>query len=279
MRTITPGEIPTKDLHQFLLASVAPRPIAWASTIDEEGKPNLAPYSFFNAFSSNPPILVFSSNRRVSNNTTKDTLHNIEVNKEVVINVVNFDLVRNMTLSSIEFDRGISEFDKAGVTGIPSETIKPLRVAESPVQMECKVKEIITLGDQGGAGHLIVCHVTRMHIAENIIDDRDRIDPDKIDLMGRMGRAHYVRASGNAVHTIVQSVLDPAIGYDNLPEHIKSSSVLTGKQIALLASVSSVPNSESIKRSKKNTPDHSHESAARLIDQGEINQALNIIWS
>jgi len=278
MRTITPGEIPTKDLHQFLLASVAPRPIAWASTIDDDGRPNLAPYSFFNAFSSNPPILVFSSNRRVANNTTKDTLYNIQQNGEVVINVVNYDLVRNMTLSSVEFDRGISEFDKAGVTGIESHTVKPLRVAESPVQMECTVKEIITLGDQGGAGHLILCHVTKMHIAENVIDERDRIDPDKIDLMGRMGRAHYVRASGDAIHTIVQSVLDPVIGYDALPEHIKNSDVLTGKQIALLAAQAQVPSSMKVVEVNSIYEEHSHEVAAQLIEEEKMEDALAMLW-
>ena len=175
MRVINPTEVPTRDLHQFLIGSVGPRPIAFASTINEDGSPNLAPYSFFNAFSSNPPILVFSSNRRVSDNTTKDTLHNIRQNGEVVINVVNYSIVRQMAVTSVEFDSSVSEFDKSGLTPIASDLIKPYRVKESPVQMECRVKEIVTLGEDGGAGHLIICDVLRMHIEEEIIDDNGRI--------------------------------------------------------------------------------------------------------
>lgn len=176
MLRIIPEETQTKDLHQFLVGSIAPRPIAFVSTVDEEGNPNLAPYSFFNAFSSNPPILVFSSNRRVSNNTTKDTLSNVMATKEVVINVVNYDIVRQMAVTSVEFPTDINEFEKAGLTTIASEKVKPFRVKESPVQMECKVKEIITLGDHGGAGHLILCEVVMMHIAEHVVDDNNRIN-------------------------------------------------------------------------------------------------------
>jgi len=203
MKIVDPEKTSTKDFHQFLLGAVAPRPIAFASTVDENGNPNLAPYSFFNAFSSNPPVLVFSSNRRVSDNTTKDTLHNIEKTKEVVINVVSHSIVRQMAVSSISFPTEDSEFDKTGLTPIASDLVKPFRVKESPVQMECKVSEIIPLGEHGGAGHLIICNVVRMHVDENVLDDNNRIDPHKIDLMGRMGRAYYVRASGPAIHTIV----------------------------------------------------------------------------
>lgn len=235
MAVIDPKNIATRDLHQFLVASVAPRPIAFVSTKDKEGHRNLAPYSFFNVFSSNPPILVFSSNRRVVDNTTKDTLANIEATMECVVNVVNHDIVRQMAVTSVQFDTGVDEFEKSGLTPIASEVVKSDRVAESPVQMECKVREIIALGDQGGAGHLILCDIVRMHIKDEIIDENGRIDPHKIDLMGRLGRAYYSRASGDAVHTIVQPVTTMVIGYDELPDLAKNSDALTANELGMLA--------------------------------------------
>ena len=246
MLTIDPKSTPQKDMHQYLLASVAPRPIAFVSTVDEEGNDNLAPYSFFNAFSSNPPIVVFSSNRRSDNNTTKDTLHNIELNKEAVINVVSHEIVRQMTLTSIDFEKNISEFDKGGFTPIPSDLVKPARVKESPVQMECKIEQIIPLGDGPGAGHLIICHVVRMHINEKVLDDQKRIDINEIDLRGRTGRAFYVRASGDAVMPILQPFNAIGIGFDLLPKSIRNSTVLTGNEIAEIASLAALPTQESV---------------------------------
>ena len=244
MLVIDPKQTPTRDLHQFLLGSVAPRPIAFVSTVDAEGRPNLAPYSFFNAFSSNPPILVFSSNRRVENNTTKDTLANVRATGEVVINMVNYAIVRQMAVTSVQFESGVSEFGKAGLTPIASDLVRPFRVKESPVHLECRVKEVLTLGEHGGAGHLVICEVLRMHIDEGVVDERNRIDPHKIDLMGRMGRAYYVRASGDAVHTIVQSVTDLTIGYDHLPEQIRHSKVLSGNNLGQLAGLTTAPTRE-----------------------------------
>jgi len=247
MRKIIPGEIATRDLHQFLLASVSPRPIAFVSTVNNEGIDNLAPYSFFNCFSSNPPILVFSSNRRVSNNTTKDTLANIESQKECVINVVNYNIVRQMTLASIEYPTDESEFNKSGLTPVDSELVKAKRVKESPVQMECKVNEVITLGEHGGAGHLIICEVVAMHIDEEVIDQENgRIDPHKIDLMGRMGRSYYVRASGDAIHTIFQAVTEIAIGYDALPEHVRKSTLFSANEIAIMGGLKKMPTLDEI---------------------------------
>ena len=243
-RIITPGTLPTKDLHQYMIGAVAPRPIAFVSTIDEKGEDNLAPYSFFNAFSSNPPIVVFSSNRRVSNNTTKDTLHNIEINKELVVNVVNYNIVRQMSISSAEYPSGVDEFVKSGLTKAQASIVKAKLVAESPVNMECRVKDIIALGDQGGAGHLIICDVLCMHIDENVLDG-DRIDPHKIDLMGRMGRTYYVRASGNAVSSIYQPVTDLPVGFDALPSYITSNNHLTGNQIAMMAGLNTLPSIDS----------------------------------
>lgn len=288
MLIVDPEKTATKDFHQFMLGAVAPRPIAFASTVDENGNPNLAPYSFFNAFSSNPPILVFSSNRRVADNTTKDTLHNIEKTKEVVINVVSHSIVRQMAVASISFPTEDSEFDKTGLTPLKSDLIKPFRVKESPVQMECKVSDIITLGEHGGAGHLIICKVVRMHVDENILDDNNRIDPHKIDLMGRMGRAYYVRASGEAIQTIVQPVMQVSIGYDQLPKSVQNSTVLSGNDIGQLAGMVKLPTDEEIetfaKRSvvqdlleHKEAEEELHRAAKEALQHGRLEEAL--LWA
>lgn len=244
MLKIDPEQIATKDLHQYMLSAVAPRPIAFASTISPDGQPNLAPYSFFNAFSSNPPIVIFSSNRRVSNNTTKDTLRNVQDTGEVVINVVPHRIVRQMALASIEYGPEINEFEKAGFTPLPAERVRPFRVAESPVHLECKVEQILPLGAGGGAGNLIVCRVVLMHIAEDILNDKGRIDPHKIDLMGRMGRFYYVRASGAAIEEVVQEVTSIGIGFDGLPPALLQSKVLTGNDLGRIASLPKLPTQE-----------------------------------
>ncbi|MEI6409604.1 MAG: flavin reductase family protein [Bacteroidota bacterium] len=244
MLRIDPTQIATKDLHQYMLGAVAPRPIAFASTISTEGVPNLAPYSFFNIFSSNPPIAIFSSNRRVANNTTKDTLKNVEDTGEVVINVVSHAIVRQMAVASIEYGSDVSEFVKAGLTPLASEMIKPFRVAESPVQMECKVERILPLGEGGGAGNLIICNIVLMHIAESVLNEKGRIDPNKIDLMGRMGRFYYARASGAAVEEIVQEVNIMGIGFDGLPDAIRHSPILTGNNLGQLAGMAALPTSD-----------------------------------
>lgn len=241
MLTIDPTQIPTRDLHQYILGAVAPRPIAFASTISEDGIPNLAPYSFFNAFSSNPPILIFSSNRRVENNTTKDTLKNVQDTGEVVINVVPYSIVRQMALCSIEYGAEVNEFEKAGFTPLHSERVRPFRVAESPIQMECVIENILPLGEKGGAGNLIVCRMVLMHISESVLTDSGRIDPHKVDLMGRMGRFYYARASGEAVMEIVQKVTDIGVGFDALPESLRHSPLLTGNELAQIAALTTLP--------------------------------------
>ncbi len=289
-RIITPGEIPTRDLHQYLLGSVSPRPIAFVSTLGTNGVANLAPYSFFNVFSSNPPIAVFSSNRRVVDNTTKDTLKNVEDTREAVINVVSYDIVRQMAVSSVQFPSDESEFDKTGLTPIESIHVSAPRVKESPVNMECKVKDIISLGTHGGAGHLIICEIVALHIAEAVIDDRDRIDPHKIDLMGRMGRAFYARASGEAIHTIIQEVTKDVIGYNSLPDHVKESKVLTGNDIGLLAGCHSLPTDEDIERAKHSDEvqyilregdarENLHRYSKSKIEGGQIEESLAILLS
>lgn len=252
MITINPTSIPTKDLHQFMVGAVAPRPIAWVSTLDENGKPNLAPYSFFNAFSSNPPIVVFSSNRRVSDNTTKDTLYNIEKTGEVVINMVNYALVRQMAVTGVEFPKGINEFEKAGLEMLPSEIVKPFRVKESPVHFECKVDKIIPLGDKGGAGHLIICNIVRIHISEHVVEENNRINPHKLDLVGRLGRAFYTRVKGDSIFTVAQSQTDIVIGFDALPSSIRESRVFTGNNIGALAGLLEKPSKEKVEALKEN---------------------------
>ena len=244
MLKVDPSEIATKDLHQFILGAVAPRPIAFASTLSADGVPNLAPYSFFNAFSSNPPILIFSSNRRVSNNTTKDTLKNVEDTGEVVINVVPHRMVRQMALCSVEYGPEVDEFVKAGFTPLASEKVRPFRVAESPVHMECKVEKILPLGEKGGAGNLIICNIVLMHIAEAVLNDKGRIDPHKIDLVARMGRFYYARASGDAVFEVVQEVTAIGIGFDGLPPGIRHNHVLTGNNLGQLAALTALPSPE-----------------------------------
>lgn len=286
---IDPKTIPTGKLHGYLLSAVAPRPIAFASTVDENGKPNLAPFSFFNAFSSNPPILVFSANRRVKDNTTKDTYANICATREVVINTVSYAFVRKMTLASIDYPADVSEFSKAGFTPVASETVKPFRVAESPVQLECKVKDIIELGAGGGAGNLFVCEVLLMHVHDEILDTQGRIHPDKIDLVARMGGPLYCRASGNAIFEINQPFDKMGIGFDRLPAPVKTSKVLTGNDLAELASVEHIPSAteahtfaqdaafQDILQRCKNDPEslewHIHDYAKRLLHEGKTLEA------
>ena len=238
---VIPGEIKTSQLHQYLLGAVAPRPICFASTVDAEGKPNLSPYSFFNVFGSNPTTLVFSPSRRVRDNTVKHTLENIYATKEVVINVVNYAMVQQMSLSSCEFPKGVDEFEKSGFTKLKSLKIRPYRVAESPVQMECKVREIIETGHEGGAGNLVICEVLAMHINDEVLNDKQQIDPNKIDLVARMGFDYYCRASGNSIFEVAKPNIQLGIGFDQLPSTIKASKILTGNDLGMLANVHEFP--------------------------------------
>ncbi len=242
MLTINPNDISVPKLHHYLLGSVGPRPIAFASTIDKDGNPNLAPFSFFNVFSANPPIMVFSPARSGRTNTTKNTFDNVKEVAEVVINVVNYDIVQQMSLASSPFEKGVSEFEKAGLTPIKSDTIKPFRVKESPVQFECKVNDIIELGQNGGAGNLVICEVLRIHINEDVINAEDMIDQHKIDLVSRMGGNWYCRANKEAMFEITKPITTIGIGFDGIPEDIKTSTVLTGNDLGMLGSVVELPN-------------------------------------
>lgn len=246
IKTISPKEVSIADFHNVLLSAVAPRPIAFASTIDSEGNINLSPFSFFNAFGANPPILIFSPARRVRDNTTKHTLENVRQIPEVVINVVNYAMVEQTSLASTEYDKGVNEFIKAGFTQVPSVLIKPPRVGESPVAFECKVLQIIETGSQGGAGNLVICEILLAHIKEEILDAKGKIDTRKIDLVGRMGGEWYCRANGEALFEIPKPLTTKGIGIDQLPEDIRNSSILTGNNLGRLANVEKLPSSEEI---------------------------------
>ena len=241
MVSIDPKDIPVQKLHQYLLGAIGPRPIAFASTVDAEGKPNLAPFSFFNVFSANPPILIFSPARSGRTNTTKDTYKNVKVVPEVVINVVNYDIVHQMSLASSPYAPGVNEFEKAGFTALKSDSVKPFRVAESPVQFECHVKEVIELGTEGGAGNLIICEVVKIHIHDEVLDSNGMIDQQKIDLVARMGGDWYSRANAESMFEITKPISTCGIGFDALPVDIKSSTVLSGNNLGHLAGIEKIP--------------------------------------
>jgi flavin reductase (DIM6/NTAB) family NADH-FMN oxidoreductase RutF len=245
MLTLDPKELSPAKLQGYLQSAVAPRPIAFASTIDKNGKPNLSPFSFFNIFSSNPPILVFSPARRVRDNSIKHTLINCQNIKQVVINVVNYDIVQQMSLSSSEYPDGVNEFAKAGFTAIPSDIVKPYRVAESPVQFECKVNEIIALGTEGGAGNMIICEVVKIHINEAVLDANGTIDPMKIDLVSRLGGNWYSRAN-QGLFEVEKPLATLGIGVDSIPDFVKESPVFNGNDLGKLGNVESLPTNEEI---------------------------------
>lgn len=245
MISIEPKEISTAKLQGYLQGSVGPRPIAFASTVDENGNPNLSPFSFFNLFSANPPILVFSPSRRVRDNTIKHTLINARATGEVVINVVNFDMVQQTSLSSTEYADGVNEFVKAGFTAIPSDLVKPFRVKESPVQFECKIQQIISLGTEGGAGNLIICEVIKMHIAENVLDENGGIDQHKIDLVSRLGGNWYSR-SNEGLFEVEKPLTTLGIGVDAIPKFIRESTVFNGNDLGKLGNVEALPTTEEV---------------------------------
>jgi len=245
MLSIEPKDISPAKLQSLLQTAVAPRPIAFASTISKTGKPNLSPFSFFNIFSSNPPILIFSPARRVRDNTTKHTLTNAEETREVVINVVNFDIVQQASLSSTEYADGVNEFVKSGLTQIPSDIVKPYRVKESPVQFECKVNEIIALGSEGGAGNLIICEVLKMHINEEVLDENGMIDQHKIDLVSRLGGNWYSRVN-KGLFEVPKPLTTLGIGVDAIPDFIKNSAVLDGNDLGMLGNIETLPTTEEV---------------------------------
>lgn len=266
MITLDPKKLSSVEKQAYLQGAVGPRPIAFASTIDKNGNANLSPFSFFNLFSSNPPILVFSPARRVRNNTIKHTLINAEETREVVINVVNYDIVQQASLSSTEYADGVDEFVKAGFTKLKSEVVKPYRVAESPVQFECKINDIIALGTEGGAGNLIICEVVRIHISENILDENGKIDQHKIDLVSRMGGNWYSRAN-LGMFEVEKPLSTLGIGVDNIPEYIRKKTIFAGNDFGMLGNVEQLPDEGEIRKFITDNPE-----VAKDIEQKNIEQ-------
>ena len=287
---IIPGEIKTAQLHAYLLGAVAPRPICFASTIDSEGNSNLSPFSFFNVFGSKPPICIFSPARRVRDNTIKHTLENVYDTKEVVINVVNYNIVQQMNLASCEYPKGTDEFIKAGFTPVKSDLVKPFRVKESPVQLECKLLQVIETGKEGGAANLIICEVVCMHIDDNILDEQGKIDPNKIDLVARMGGDYYCRASGSAIFEVHKPNVELGVGVDALPAFIRNSKILTGNNLGTLGNCTSIPLVSDLFEDERlslilrtNTHDEDakkealHSYAKELLEAKEVNKAWQVL--
>ncbi len=248
---INPKEIPVVKLQGYLQASVSPRPIAFVSSMDKAGHVNLSPFSFFNVFSMNPPILIFSPSRRVRNNTTKHTLENVQEVPEVTINIVNYKMVQQTSLASCDFPKGVNEFTKAGFTEVASTNVKPPRVGESHVSFECKVNQVIPLGTDGGAGNLVICEVLLMHVDDNVLDEEGRIDPHKMDSVARMGNDYYCRAQGEAVFTVPKPNEKIGIGTDAIPLSIRHSKILTGNDLGMLGNIEKLPDAESIEKFKQ----------------------------
>jgi flavin reductase (DIM6/NTAB) family NADH-FMN oxidoreductase RutF len=273
MLSIDPNEISTSELHAYLLGAVAPRPICFASTVDNEGQVNLSPFSFFNVFSANPPIMVFSPARRVRGNTTKHTLENVLQTKEVVINVVSYDMVQQMSLSSTDYPKGVNEFIKAGFSEVTSDLVKPPRVGESPVQFECKVREVISLGEEGGAGNLVIAEVVRFHINEKVLNAEGKIDPTQLDPVSRLGGDWYSRAK-NGLFQVPKPLRTLGIGVDALPKEIRESRILTGNDLGILANVEQLPEA-AIERATSDP--EKHKFAQELLLNEDVNGAWNIL--
>ena len=293
IKKISPEEITGPQLHKLLLSSIAPRPIAFVSSIDKAGNPNLSPFSFFNAFGINPTTLIFSPSRRGRDNTTKHTYQNVKEVPEVVINMVNYEMVQQASLASTEYPKGVNEFIKAGFTPLPSQTIRPFRVKESPVQLECIVREVIETSDKGGAANLVICEVKMIHIHESVLGEDGLPIPDKMRLVGRHAGDYYVKAFGESLFEVEKPLARLGIGIDNLPEKIKFSKVLTGNHLGQLGNVEVLPDLYSIEKIKKdqefnalfkelsNNPIHLeqeiHLMAIKWLEAGRVVDALALL--
>jgi len=293
MKIIDPNKVSTSEFHAYMLGAIAPRPIAFASTVDKEGNVNLSPFSFFNAFGSNPPVVVFSPARRVRDNTTKHTLENVHEVPEVVINIINYSIVEQMSLASTEYDKGVNEFIKSGLTPEKSHLISPPRVKEAPVAFECKVLQIIPVGEGGGAANLVVCEILLAHIRDEILDDDGKIDPFKLDPVARMGGDWYCRATGDALFEIPKPLRNKGIGVDQIPDHIRQSIVLTGNNLGRLGNVEKLPSQSELdeymmqphvqemklkhKNDKESFHFHLHKMAQQLIEDGKAEEAWKVL--
>lgn len=292
MKTIDPETLAQPVLHRYLLTAVAPRPICFASTVDEEGQVNLSPFSFFNVFSSNPPILVFSPARSGRDNTTKHTYDNVKMIPEVVINIVNHPMVEQMSLASTAYPKGVNEFVKAGFTQVASEKVRPPRVGEAPVALECTVDQVIELGDQGGAGNLVIARVVLMHVQTAYLDEEGMLDTQKLDLVARMGGSWYCRASGDALFEVPKPTRNRGIGVDQLPAGIRDSKVLTGNNLGRLGNIAQLPTMEEILainldtevqqllsqyKADESLEDCFHQTAQAWLEAGDSLKALKLL--
>lgn len=293
MVTCNPYDMTSLQLQRLLQGTVMPRPIALASSIDNAGRPNLSPFSFYNVFGANPGILVFSPIRRRSDHLLKDTCLNVKEVPEVVINAVTYSMAEQVNLSGFEFSRGVNEFMKAGFTALPSERIKPFRVMESPVQFECSVKQVIETGKRGGAGNLIICEILLVHMSSDILDGHGYPDPGKLDLIGRMGGDYYLRASGKAMFKLAKTSEKTCIGIDSLPEEVRMSHILSGNDLGKLGCSDRLPSAPEvievmkseifirwISRIKGNRDElilMAHHAAKELINRNEIFAAIKIL--
>ncbi|MCL6260751.1 flavin reductase [Aquiflexum sp. TKW24L] len=293
MKTINPKDVSIAQFHSYLLGAVAPRPIAFASTVDKEGNVNLSPFSFFNVFGTNPPVLVFSPSRRVRDNTTKHSLDNVLEVPEVVINMVSFCMVEQMSLASTEYEKGVNEFVKSGFSEASSILVKPPRVKEAPVAFECKVLQVLPIGEGGGSANLVICEVLLAHISEQILDEKDQINPFKLDAVARMGGDWYCRAHGEALFEIAKPIRNKGIGVDNIPPYIRNSTVLTGNNLGRLGNCEQIPEAVEVeaysgnhviqemkirfKNDRESFDFHLHEYAKQVLESGDVITAWKIL--
>lgn len=293
MQTLKTEDLSAVQLQDYLQYAIAPRPICFASTIDAAGNINLSPFSFFNMFSTKPPICIFSPARRVRDNTTKHTLENVLQVKECVINIVNYDMVQQMSLASTEYEKGVNEFEKAGFTMLKSDIVAPPRVAEAPVQFECIINDVIPLGDGHGAGNLILAEIKLIHINEEILDENGKIDQQKIDLVARLGGDWYCRVTKNNLFKVAKPLAKLGIGVDSLPKSVRLSKVLTGNDLGMLGNIENLPNDEEIDLISQlpevkeifdatigdaaNRERELHELAHRFLKEGNVELALKLV--
>jgi len=287
MKEIDPNSLGNQELSRILQNGVAPRPIALASTVDEMGNPNLSPFSFYNAFGINPTTLIFSPARRGRDNTTKHTLENLKVHAEVVINAVTYDMVQQVSLSSTEYPKGVDEFVKSGLTPLKSKLVTPFRVKESPLQFECKVREIIETSGKAGSANLVICEILFIHLAESVLDENGQIDVDKMDLVGRLGGDYYVRTSGKAKFLVPKPLTTMGIGVDSLPKEVQWSDYLTGNDLGQLGNLEQLPSEEDLEKIKHqkvfvktgNNLQKKHLAAKDLIGNGRVAEALALLMA
>lgn len=293
MLTLDTSDLTPVQLQNYLQYAIAPRPICFATTIDLEGNVNLSPFSFFNMFSSNPPLCIFSPARRVRDNTTKHTLENVLQVKECVINIVNYPMVQQTSLASTEYAKGINEFDKSGLTMLPSQLVRPPRVAESPVQMECLIREVISLGENPGAGNLVLAEIRLIHISEEILDESGKIDQAKIDLVARLGGDWYCRVTPENLFKVAKPLTTLGIGIDALPKGVRNSKVLTGNDLGILGNIEQLPSADDIDAAGQwpqvkevwdatigdavNRERELHELARQFLREGKISEALKVV--